>query len=338
MTTHLALVANAGDATLTAFRVDDSLTPLATTTLPGASSTFAVDAGRGLVYAAVKGTPPAIVTLRLDRTSGVLTEVSRSAIEAPLAYVDLAHGGAVLLGASYHAGTGFAWPVADGVLGEPAARIAFSHLHAVRATGDGHAYFVALGADLVAQYAVSDAGVLTPLDPATVAAPAGSGPRHLVFSPDEHDAYVVTEFSGEVIRYERRADGTLHRGEAVSVVDPAAGLGPNRLGADPVAGHLVWGADVHVAGGFVLASERSASTIASVALASDGRLGDVVALTPTEAQPRGFAVTPDSTRVLAVGERSTHLALSRLEVDGSLTPLDRVETGRGANWIRVVSA
>ena len=335
----LALVADAGDATISVFRVDDTLTHLATTDLPGACSTFAIDAARDLVYAAVKGDPPALVTLRLDRARGVLVEVSRAAIADPLAYVTLAHGGRVLLGASYHAGTGTTWAVRDGVLGAPVSSIAYRNLHCVVASADGRAYFVSLGDDLVAQYDVSDAGVLTPLGVPTVAAPPGSGPRHLVLDAAETSAYLVTEFSGEVLRLTRdAASGALTARESVSIVDPDAGLTHSRYGADPLAEHLIWGADVHVAGAWVVASERTASTLATLRLGTDGSLGAASAFTATQRQPRGFAVTPDGTRVVATGERSTMLALSRLEPDGRLTLLERVPTGRGANWVRIVEA
>ena len=56
MTGLLVLVANPGDATISAFRLDgDRLERLATTVLPGPSSAFAVDLARDLVYAATKG-------------------------------------------------------------------------------------------------------------------------------------------------------------------------------------------------------------------------------------------------------------------------------------------
>lgn len=335
MTDFTALVANAGDATITTFKVTDDLILLATTALPGASSTFAFDAERDLVYAAVKGDPPVIVTLRLDRVSGVLTEVSRTAIEAPLAYVDLNADGTVLLGASYHQGAGYTWTLSDGVLSDVVSRVEYANLHCGVFTDDGFVYLVSLGEDLVAQYSVSETGVLTPLDPPTVAAPEGSGPRHIIVPGSGTNAYLVTEFSGDVIRFARDAAGILTAAGSVSAVDPHAGLKHSRFGADPKAEQLIWGADVHQAGDWLVASERSASTLATISLASDGALGDVVCFTPTEKQPRGFNVSPDGTRVLAVGEASTYLALSRVESDGSLTLLDRVETGRGANWIRV---
>ena len=77
-TASLVLVANAGDGSLSTFRVsDDRLTRLAVTDGLTGCSTFAVDASRDLVYAAVKGEPAGIVTLALDRERGTLTPHSR---------------------------------------------------------------------------------------------------------------------------------------------------------------------------------------------------------------------------------------------------------------------
>lgn len=338
----LVLVANAQDATISAFALaDDELRPLAVSPLPGSCSTFAVDADRDLVYAGAKGDPPLVVTLALDRTSGVLTEIGRTEVPDAQSYLALARGGSLLLGASYGGGSGTVWPLADGRLAAPRASVEFPNLHCVAVTADAaHAYFVSLGADLVAQYALAPDGVLTPLDPPTVALPAGCGPRHLVLDAAEANGYLVTEFSGEVFRLARDEGGRLSVAEAVSIVDPDAGLAHSRLGADPRAEHLIWGADVHLAGGgrFVLASERTAGTLATVARTGDGRLGPVVALRGTEPQPRGFAVTPDGSRVVAVGELATDAALYRVEPDGQLADVHHADTGRGANWVRVVPA
>ena len=46
---------------------------------------------------------------------------------------------------------------------------------------DGRAYFVSLGADLIAQFELAGDGTLTPLQPATVPQTPGCGPRHLIF-------------------------------------------------------------------------------------------------------------------------------------------------------------
>lgn len=293
--------------------------------------TLAVDAARGLVYAATK--EPSIVTLRADAETGALTEVARREIGEALAYVTLTEGGAWLLGASYDGGVARTWPVRDGVLGEPVGEVRHANCHCVRVVGD-RVYVVALGDDIVAQYRLGASGELTPMDPPSVAAPKGSGPRHLVL--DGEHAYLVTEYSAEVIRFDVAADGTLTRREAARIDDPAAGLAHSVMGADPAKEHLRWGAEVVRAGRWVFASERTASTIATVALGSDGTLGDVVAVTPTEKQPRAFVATPDAGHLIAVGEKSPEAALYRIEPDGALTPVGTAAVGETARWVAFV--
>lgn len=333
---ELVLVADSGDGTITSLRLHPGDTPrlerVATSPVGPGCGTFAIDRDRDLVYAAAKD-PAVVVTLRLDRATGALTEVARREVDASMTYLELAHGGTVLLGASYGGGFATSWPVTDGTLGEPAWRADHANSHCVVAEGE-RAYVVSLGEDLVAQFSVGADATLAPLDPPTVAAPKGSGPRHLVLHGD--DAYLVTEYSAEAIRFDVGADGTLTAREAVRIDDPDAGLAHSRMGADPAAEHLRWGADLHVAGSWLLCSERTASTIATVALGADGTLGDVVAVGPTQRQPRGFVVSPDGDLVIAVGEQDTQAALSRIEADGSLTVLDREDVGAKANWVRFV--
>lgn len=340
-TTALVLVANAADGSLSTFRLTDgALERLAVTEGVTGCSTFAVDAARNLVYAAVKGEPAGILTLSLDRQSGILTPLSRRDLPAGgMNYLALTRDGSALLGASYGGGYGILAPVTDGTVGEPVSEISYPNLHSVLPSADGRfAYFVSLGADLVAQYAIADELALVPLEPATAAAPAGSGPRHLLLNDAQDAVYVMTEFSGEVLHYARdTATGTLELVGAASAFDPTKDLGHSEFGADPLAHHYIWGADLHAgAGGTVLwASERTESTLAALPVAADGTVADAATFTVTEQQPRGFATSPDGRYLVAAGEKSTTVSL--YAVDGErLELLQRAETGRGANWVRFV--
>lgn len=331
---ELILIANAGSGTISTLELHRGDAPrldvLATTPDLKGCSTFVVDAERSLVYAATK--EPSIVTLRLDRETGKLEELARREVESQLVYLDLSEDGDVLLGASYHDGFGAAWPVTDGELGEPHSRFEHANVHAIVVAGD-NVYAPALGDDLTAQFRLAD-GELTPLTPPKVDAPAGSGPRHIVVDGD--DAYLLTEFSGEVIHYRRGDNGALIEEERKVVVDPEAGLSRSRYGADPKEEHLIWGADLHRAGRFLFTSERTTSTIAAVEVGADGGLGEVLGHTSVEQQPRGFAVTPDGEFLISVGERSTFAALFAIGDDGALDQVSRVQIGEGANWVRVI--
>ncbi|RWZ51427.1 6-phosphogluconolactonase [Labedella phragmitis] len=345
MTDSLVLVANSGDGSISTFRlVGDSLERLTVTGDLAGTSTFVVDTERDLVYAGVKAggghESAGIVTLSLDRSSGALSVLSRRALPGGgMNYLALAREGRVLLGASYGGGYGISAVVDDGVVGEPVARIDYPNLHSVLPSADGRfAYFVSLGADLVAQYALGSDAALTPLDPPTVDAPSGSGPRHLVLNAAGDAVYVNTEFTGQVLHYVPDAEtGTLELRGAADAFDPSQGLAVSRFGADPREEHLIWGADLHLAdgGNRIWASERTAATLSSVAVAADGSLTSSASFVATEPQPRGFAISPDGMHVVVAGELSTTVSLYAAEGD-RLQLLQRAETGRGANWVRFV--
>lgn len=337
----LVLVANAGDGTVTAFRLEDGrLERLAVSEGLTGCSTFAVDVARDLIYAGVKGDPAGILTLSLDRESGRL--VPRSRLDLPdggMNYLALNRDGTGLLGASYGGGYGISCAVADGVVGEPVSRVEFPNLHSVLPSADGRfAYFVSLGADLLAQYALTDDHQLVPLAPETVAAPSGSGPRHLVLNEAQDAVYVLTEFSGEVLHYSRDAvTGHLFLKGQATAYDTATGLRHSEFGADPLANHFIWGADLHFGAEetHLWCSERTESTLGAVAVAVDGSVSAPHRFTATEPQPRGFAISPDGAHLVAAGEKSTTVSLYTVHGD-EMKLLQQAETGRGANWVRFV--
>lgn len=343
--THLVLVANAGDGTLSTFRLTDGrLDRLSVTEGLTGCSTFVVDADRDLVHAAVKaaGSDDAagIVTLALDREAGALRALHRRDLpRGGMNYLALTRGGSVLLGASYGGGYGITAPVTDGVVGEPAATIAHPNLHSVLASDDGRfVYYVSLGAGLVAQYALTADLSLEPLAPPTAAAPIGSGPRHILLNAAQDAVYVMTEFSGELLHYARdTSTGVLTLVGGTVVVDESKGLGHSEFGADPLAHHYIWGADLHWGAGeqHIWSSERTESTLGAARVEVDGAVRAPAEFFVTETQPRGFDVSPDGAFLVAAGEKSTTVSL--YEVDGDrLTLRDRAETGRGANWVRFV--
>ncbi|WP_281965105.1 lactonase family protein [Serinicoccus marinus] len=342
--TELVLVANAGDSTVSTFRVDPdgpALQRIAVSEVGQGCGTFAIDAERDLVYAAAKGDPPGIDVFALERSSGRLEHLSRTDVESSMTYLALAYGGTLLVGASYGGGSAQVFGVdGDGHVEEPTAAVSWPNAHCVAVAGDGrHVYVVSLGGDVVAQYALSPAGVLSPLAPPTAAAPEGSGPRHLVLDADESHAYVMTEFSGEVLTYARDGSGDLVLTGQVPAYPQDRGLSRSELGADPIEGHLIWGADLHLAreGRVLLASERCESTLASLPVADDGSVGEPVSIIDTVTQPRGFTVLAGGELAVVTGEQDTDVALVSVGADGVLTEIGRYDTGAGANWARSIT-
>lgn len=321
------------DGTITTFTLDGrGLTPVAASSVGRGVNCLAIDASGRHGYAGCKD-PLGIAVLDLT-DEGRWQVADRVATDASLTYLTISADGRFLLGVSYSGGFAMVWPLVDGVPTAPVARVEHRNLHCIIEL-DGFVYAVSLGEDLVACFRLGDDGSLTPLVLPTVAAPQGSGPRHLAVGQDGRNLYLVTEFSGEVLRLERNTTtGTLEVRESVSIVDPSAGLAHSRFGADPLPERLVWGADVHRAGNVLVASERSASTLVAVELDADGHLGRVGSFVATEAQPRGFWIHGD--QVICPGEGSDQLSLFTL-TGTELGRTQQVPNGKGANWVRVVS-
>lgn len=345
MSEHLVLIANAADGDIATFALDSSaaapaLGHLATNHVGAGCGTFAIDTARDLVYAGVKE-GPAVVTLTLDRQTGTLTETGRTSVADSMAYLTLAPGGALLLGASYGGGYGAVWPISEGRPGRETAHVEYPNLHAIITSTDGmFAYAPSLGADLIAQYRLEPSGTLTPLTPPIVRTPAGSGPRHIVLNQAGTRLYCLTEFTGEAIGYRRDpATGLLADGVSVPGFATDRGLATSALGVDPKVEHVIWGADLHLSADerWLLCTERRESTLASIELDSDGFPQRQVSVIATEPQPRGFCVVPGTDLAVVVGERSKTASLYRLSGDTSPALVDRVVTGNGANWVRAIA-
>lgn len=339
-----ALVANAADGTISSFRFNGKT--LERTAVSGdltGCSTFAVDHQRSVVYAAVKPSGSAehagIGTFAWNQQTGELS--LRHRLDLPrggMNYLALTSDGRGLLGAAYGGGYGITCTIGDdGALSEPVSSVEFANLHSVLPTPDGQfAYFVSLGDDLIAQYALAADMSLQPLEVETVAAPAGSGPRHLVLDDAREAVYVLTEFSGEILRYHRDpVAGALSLEGSASAYDATTGITHSEFGADPLENHYIWGADLHISGEYLWASERTASTLAPVRISDAGALESASSFTVTETQPRGFDISPDGAYLLAAGEKSDSVSLYAIHGD-QVELLDRVETGQGANWVRFV--
>ena len=334
-----ALVGNSKDGTVTTLRVaDGALTEVATTSVaPGLP--LAVDRARSLVYAGTSD-PRGVSVLRLLPT-GALEPVGSYPAHGASVYLTLSSDGGLLFSASYHDHLGEVWRVAeDGVLTPVGGPILRQNMHSVQLSADDRfAYFVSLREDLVAQFAVGADGVLTPLDPPVVAAPEGSGPRHLIFDETQTSLYVNTEYSGEALRYRRDpSTGVLVAAEAVTNIPADRGLSHSRFGAKPREEDLIWCSDLHLStdGRRLYSAERTRGTITAVDVAADGTLGAVTAHSDVVAQPRHFVVLPDDT-LLVASEIDRVAALYRPDADGALTEIARADVGLGANWIELVA-
>jgi 6-phosphogluconolactonase len=91
-------------------------------------------------------------------------------------------------------------------------------------------------------------------------------------------------------------------------------------------------------GRFLYAAERTTSSIGVFSV--DGASGKLTYLgsTPTEPQPRGFRIDPTGRFMVVSGERSETLTTYSIDgATGALKPIGQYPTGKGSNWVEIVS-
>ncbi|UPG73691.1 lactonase family protein [Roseomonas gilardii subsp. gilardii] len=275
----------------------------------------ASDPGRAVLYSVSEmgndGKTQAVIhSFLIDPSTGGLT---------PLGHADSGGGGATHLAyearsqtlfvANYGGGQVSAIPVlADGLLAGvrsvqvdagsgPHRRQKGPHAHAVVVDPGGNFLLVPdLGADRVFLYRFDAATrLLSPASPASEALPPGSGPRHLVFSPDGQFAFLNTELSGEIHTYRWDA----REGRLTPLSHTA--IDPPDSGADRNSSEVAVSGD----GRFLYASSRASDSLVVYAIdRPSGALREVQRVPAGGHSPWSFAIDPSGRWMLVANEAS----------------------------------
>ncbi len=329
-----------------------ALTPESSLDVGQAVMPMAVSPDRRYLYAVIRSQPYRVLSLAIDDRTGQLTQEASAALPDSMAYVSTDPSGRLLLTASYGGNKIAVLPVdGDGRVTAEASQVIPTgrNAHSIVCDGTGKYVFVTnLGSDAVQQFAIDfETASLKPNDPAQVSTGPGFGPRHIVVSPDNRSAYVLTELTGHVVHYALdAAKGTLSEIESVASVPEDAGLS---LGTPPsplAANHgddgkpKIWAADIGITpnGKFLYTTERTTSRITLFHVSQhDGKLAYVTNY-ETERQPRGIRIDPSGRFLVASGEKSDRLSVYTIDqTDGALMPVGRYPVNAGANWIEIVT-
>jgi len=188
------------------------------------------------------------------------------------------------------------------------------HAHSVNITPDGKMLFVAdLGADRVHAYRYNpDNKTPFSADPsADLTLPAGSGPRHMTFSPDGKFAYLITEMGANIHVYAVSSQG-LKEVQTAPLTDSV-----NEK--DKGGGGLLFSPD----GKFLYAANRQSRNeiIVFPVDKATGKLGAAKSYAAGGIEPRAFAFDNSGQYMLIANVYSNSvIELYRDANDGSLTP------------------
>ncbi|MCX4241365.1 lactonase family protein [Paraliomyxa miuraensis] len=183
--------------------------------------------------------------------------------------------------------------------------------------------------DLIGQYALDEAtGTVSAGAVPQASAPAGTGPRHLVFHPDGGHAYVSDEFSDSVSVYAFDASSGQLTHLATESTIPAGFDGSNNTCAD-----------VHITpdGRFVYVSNRGHDSLAMFAVDPVTGLLTSLGQVSTEPRPREFEVSPRGRYVFAAGQDSGMVASYAIDQEtGVLTPGPVYDVGPTPLWVLAI--
>jgi len=349
-------VSNAEDGDIGAYRLLDSgeLQPGPRAKAASIVMPMAVSPDKRFLYAASRSKPFSVHAYAIDRGTGALTLLATSPLAESFPYISVDRTGRYLFGAGYGAAVISVNAIgADGrVAAEPLQVIPVGrNAHSIRVDESNKFAFVpTLGSDQVFQFTFdAKSGRLASNTPAIYLMKAGTGPRHFVTSADNKYVYVLSELLATVTTFSLDPkSGLLTEVSTATGLPPDSKLGPGApRGAVGVAGapprntdNDIWAADIHMTpnGKFLYITERTSHTLAGFSV--DGASGKLTYLgsTPTERQPRGFAIDPKGRFLVASGEKSDTVSVYAIDqASGALKLQSKFPTGKGSNWVEIVS-
>jgi 6-phosphogluconolactonase len=331
-----------GEIGLYALRPDGSLAPGQRFKAGAMVMPMTVSPDKRFLVAAVRSKPFSAHTYAIDRGTGALKQVGSGPLAESFPYITHDRTGRYLLSASYGGHLVSVNPVnPDGTVGAPSQVIPTArNAHAIITDKTNRFVFVPhLGTDQVFQFVLDESGRLAANTPPVLQLKAGTGPRHLITSPDNRFVYLLNELTATVSTLALE-NGTLKEVASATALPPDSKLGPGMPRPQPGrdVSNDIWASDLHVTpdGRFLYAAERTSSSIGAFSVdTASGKL-TYLGSTPTEKQPRGFRIDPTGRFMVVSGEKSETISSYAIEPGGGLRLIGRAPTGKGSNWVEIV--
>jgi 6-phosphogluconolactonase len=334
MTRTLVYVSHAESGDLHVLRLDTAegvLTPVQRIELGGMLMPLALSPDQRHLYVARRTAPLAAVALAIDPESGLLTRLGEAPLPHSMAAIATDRTGRWLFSASYGGALVAVSPIGVDGVPQPAQQVVPTgpNAHCIQADrSNRHVYATSLGGgELLHWHFDAATGRLAAADPPALTLHAGAGPRHFVFDRAGRRAWLLGELDGSVTLLHLAQNGAPTAVQTVSILPPD-------FTGEP------WAADLHLSPDerFLYTSERRSSTLAAFRVdAASGELS-LIGHTPTEAQPRGFAIDPGGRFVVTAGQQSHRLAVDAIDPDtGALRRCSTLEVGRDPNWVEIIT-
>jgi len=293
---------------------------------PVTSPSFIVlDSAKKFLYSGNESGTGSASAFSVNAQTGALRFLNSVGAGGQPAHVALHPAGKHLLTANYTGGTVASFPIQpDGSLGNPQITAHFGglgpnsgrqeapHPHMVLPDSTGKYVLVNdLGLDATIVYSF-DAATGRMTEVSRMAAPAGSGPRHLAWHPNGKVVYSINELANAIHIYSWDGNGNL------SVIQESVSTLPAGFMGTSGAGEIL----VDAAGKFLYASNRGNDNIAVFAIDPSSFLLNVMGWVHTQGRtPRHFNFDPTGNFIHVGNQDSANIVTFKVDSGtGMLTP------------------
>jgi 6-phosphogluconolactonase len=283
-----------------------------------------------------------VTSYSVDHATGKLTQLNKVSTQSPgPCHLIVDATGKTLMVANYFGGSFTSFPIAgDGKLGEAASfiqlhgsgvnkdRQAAPHGHSVNLPKNNKFMLGAdLGTDKIMIFNLDAAnGKIAPHDPPSASVKPGSGPRHLVFAPDQKHVYVLSEMASSVSTFTYDPATA-----AMALIDAVSALPADFKGEST-------GAEIAIdaAGKFVYSSNRGHDSIAVFAVdKGSGKLKLIQNQSTGGSQPRSFILDPSGNYLIAGNQKTNTMTTFKVDKGtGKLTATgDKYDLGAPVTFV-----
>ncbi len=202
-----------------------------------------------------------------------------------------------------------------------------SHPHMIMTNPGGqHVFGVDLGTDQIISWSMDNrSGKLTLGKVPTANVASGSGPRHMVFHPNDHQAYVLNELSSSVDTFDfYAARGSFIWKQSTSLLPIDTDfIRPNFDASDP--GKIPSGSNtggeicIDSSGRFLYASNRGMNSIAIFKINElDGKLTAINWISTRGKNPRGMQIEPTDKYLFVGNQDSNNITVFEIDATNGL--------------------
>ncbi|QCI24932.1 6-phosphogluconolactonase [Buchnera aphidicola (Rhopalosiphum padi)] len=280
-----------------------------------------------LLYAGVRPNNR-IITYCIDK-NGLLEKKGEGIIPGTPNYISFDGSKKFLFCSSYHANCISVSPLDKN--GVPKNPIQIVHniegCHASKFNNKYNALFVtSLKNDCIYLYYLTDFGILKSTEQKLVYSQTKSGPRHIVFHPNQNFSYTINELNGTVDVWKIYKENNILKVKNIQNTKLSNNLMEKKY----------WSSDIHITmcGNFLYVSDRFLNSISLFHINKNDNTVVFFKKYDTEEQPRSFCIDSNNSYLIVVGQKSNKLSLYRIcQKTGELNKVNQYKTGEGPLWI-----